>query len=317
MDGDGIKFSIIVPAHNTAPYLNACVNSIVKQDYGNWEAIFIDDGSTDGTSEALDNFCDQDTRIRVVHKICEGVSVARNVGLELACGEWICFLDSDDEYSADLLRRIDELLKRNVNFDIVRFCYDVVMDDGRVDSTTSQELRCGMFSGEQILGGSASALGMCAWNCWDKVYRRTFLIGHGIKFDQEMSIGEDTLFATRCLSLAQKVLCTNIRGYRYRRRNGSASVVAFEKSRESLIRSFTLLHEMWESNLTAGRKACLLNIAVRILFLPNRMALVHSSVFDKLIVPFLLYNGKLKGRLFGFVYRFPVKWIKIMLLKII
>jgi glycosyltransferase involved in cell wall biosynthesis len=88
--------SVIVPVYNNEYYLNRCLKSIINQTYKDLDIIVIDDGSTDKSPEICDRFAKKDCRIRVVHKENEGVSVARNVGIEKATGEWLCFVDSDD-----------------------------------------------------------------------------------------------------------------------------------------------------------------------------------------------------------------------------
>lgn len=95
--------SIIVPVYNTEPYLKQCLTSILCQDFKQWECLLIDDGSKDRSGAICDEYAMQDCRFNVVHKTNGGVSSARNVGLAMAKGEWICFVDSDDRLVADAL----------------------------------------------------------------------------------------------------------------------------------------------------------------------------------------------------------------------
>ncbi len=96
------KISIIIPVYNVKSYLNKCVESVLTQTYQNLEVILIDDGSTDGSSDICDMFALQDARVRVLHQVNQGQSVARNIGMDIATGEWIAFLDSDDYVEADM-----------------------------------------------------------------------------------------------------------------------------------------------------------------------------------------------------------------------
>lgn len=91
------KVSVIVPIYNTAKYLPKCLDSITDQTYQNLEIILIDDGSTDNSGKIADNYAKNDKRIKVVHQKNQGQSAARNVGLSKATGEYISFVDSDDE----------------------------------------------------------------------------------------------------------------------------------------------------------------------------------------------------------------------------
>lgn len=99
--------SIIVPVYNVARWLNECVNSVLRQTYTDWELLLIDDGSTDASPVLCDNYAAADSRIRVVHQPNAGASAARNVGLNMAHGEYFMFLDSDDYwYVSDALAQL-------------------------------------------------------------------------------------------------------------------------------------------------------------------------------------------------------------------
>ena len=88
--------SVIVPVYNVAPYLEQCLDSIVNQTYHNLEIILVDDGSTDESGTICDRYAEQDSRIQVVHQKNKGLSGARNSGLDIASGEYVIFIDSDD-----------------------------------------------------------------------------------------------------------------------------------------------------------------------------------------------------------------------------
>ena len=88
--------SIIVPIYNSEAYLEKCINSIILQTYKNWELLLINDGSIDHCKEICNSYAEVDRRIKVFHKENEGVSTARNIGIDNAKGKWIAFIDSDD-----------------------------------------------------------------------------------------------------------------------------------------------------------------------------------------------------------------------------
>ncbi|QMU27349.1 glycosyltransferase family 2 protein [Adhaeribacter radiodurans] len=112
-------FSIIVPVHNKLPHLERSVNSVLHQSYRNFELILVDDASTDGSSEKLAEFNDE--RVRRFRRDTPGPGgyAARNVGIDNAKYNWICFLDADDEWELDLLASIAEVIKKDSNLDIV------------------------------------------------------------------------------------------------------------------------------------------------------------------------------------------------------
>ena len=93
-----MKISVIIPVYNVKPYLERCVQSVLRQTFKDMEIILVNDGSTDGSGELANQLSYTDSRIRVIHQENHGLSVARNVGLNAASGEYVIFLDSDDEW---------------------------------------------------------------------------------------------------------------------------------------------------------------------------------------------------------------------------
>ena len=108
-----MKFSIIVPVYKVEAYLPQCVNSILEQGYGDFELILVDDGSPDNSPQMCDGYALADSRIRVVHKENGGLSSARNAGIEVAVGEYLVFVDSDDWIDAGCLQEFANVLQRN------------------------------------------------------------------------------------------------------------------------------------------------------------------------------------------------------------
>ena len=105
--------SVIIPVYNVDPYLRRCLDSVLMQSYRNIEVLLIDDGSTDDSGKICDEYASIDSRIKVIHKMNEGLSVARNVGLEFAHGQWIAFLDSDDWIEPDMYYTLLKLAQDN------------------------------------------------------------------------------------------------------------------------------------------------------------------------------------------------------------
>lgn len=117
------KVSIIIPVYNSKEFLERCILSLQSQTFNDWEAICIDDGSLDGSGEILDRFALEDSRIRVVHKTNEGVSAARNYGIQKAEGEYVIFVDSDDFLHPQTLE-ITVFHADSENVDLVAYTYD-------------------------------------------------------------------------------------------------------------------------------------------------------------------------------------------------
>lgn len=118
----GKLVSIILPVYNVKDYLDRCMDSILSQDYNNFECIMVDDGSTDGSSELCNLYAEKDARCKVIHQKNGGLSVARNKAMEKASGELVVFVDSDDHWMPEFLSRMIYLMETN-NADVVKCDY--------------------------------------------------------------------------------------------------------------------------------------------------------------------------------------------------
>lgn len=196
--------SIIIPVYNTEKYLGRCINSVLNSTYKNFEILLIDDGSKDHSLAICRKYCDRDWRIRVFTQENQGVSAARNKGIEESRGEWIVFVDSDDFISSDFLAMIAENTGRGVDiifFDYCRYKKRLVAN--------SNDWRCNYISltkycntkrkksiiqkllGAENLADNAntSLLSPCA-----KAYKKSLILENGIRFPTDIIIGEDRLF---------------------------------------------------------------------------------------------------------------------------
>ena len=121
-------FSIIIPVYNVAPYLRECLDSVLAQTFTDWEAICVDDGSTDGSGAILDEYAEKDRRFCLVRQENQGVGAARNVGLKQALGKYIVFLDADDSIPTNWLGSFHDVIGKS-KCDVVRanlvFCNNV------------------------------------------------------------------------------------------------------------------------------------------------------------------------------------------------
>ena len=108
-----MKVSIIIPVYNVEKYLEKCIKSVLNQTYQNLEIILVDDGSKDKSAIICDEYMVKDNRITVIHKQNGGLSSARNAGIEVATGEAVFFLDSDDYISKECIEKLVKLMKKN------------------------------------------------------------------------------------------------------------------------------------------------------------------------------------------------------------
>lgn len=210
-------FSIVVPVYNTALYLSECLDSIVAQTVEDWEAICVDDGSSDDSKRVLDTYAENDPRFIVVHQPNAGVSVARNRALDLARGRYVLFIDSDDVWiDSELLRNVLQLKGRDERpGDIVLFGYLEFCCGGlpRFPHQTIKSVRMVDIVSEipQDVMRCHSIFG---------VYPREML--QNTRFPS-LSWGEDRVFFAKVLVLASRVVLLDYKAYGYRRqRKGSA-----------------------------------------------------------------------------------------------
>ncbi|MBQ8684595.1 MAG: glycosyltransferase [Clostridia bacterium] len=211
--------SIIIPVYNVEKYLPICIESVVNQTYRALELLLIDDGSTDNSGKICDEYAGKDSRIKVLHKENGGVSLARNIGLDKASGEYIAFIDSDDIIEADMIERL--IYEMDDDTDIVE-CefYEFYEYDkkGRINKYTNA------YYGEicdktQALIGFFD--GTIKWSIWNKLYKAKLL--KNIRFDTNLRVGEDALFVINCCDKANKIKEIPYCGYGYLQRVDSVT----------------------------------------------------------------------------------------------
>lgn len=164
--------SIIVPVYNVEKYLNRCIDSLLNQTYKNIEIILVNDGSTDSSDKICDNYSAEDTRIRVIHKKNGGLSEARNYGIEIAKGEFISFVDSDDFVSIYYIEHLIEAIKRNDSDMSVSWFYNFLDGDICEKPVTKIENYCKLTC-KQALERLLYQNGI-ETSAWGKLYRTCY-----------------------------------------------------------------------------------------------------------------------------------------------
>lgn len=218
-----MKFSIIIPVYNVAPYLHECLNSVLAQTCPDWETVCVDDGSTDGSGEILDEYAARDRRVSVVHQQNRGVSVARNVAIERATGEWIFCLDADDLMEPDFIQEASDRIdsQAGTDFDVV-VVVRRMFKDGRIEGKPFPEERK-MLTREVLFSIREPQYMTYTELMTDKLIRRSVLMQNDIRFVPGIRVGEDNLFTRMVLANSPKILlATDIDAALYRMRAGSA-----------------------------------------------------------------------------------------------
>ena len=215
----GEKISVIVPVYNVEAYLERCVESILQQTYAHFELILINDGSTDSSGQICDHLASQYENIKVYHIENAGVSNARNMGIQLATGSWVTFIDSDDfvtqDYLATLVSAVEGL---NVGFVIAPLHH---IKNGIVTDIPSHSGKTELWSTEEtmkeLLMTTRTSFFPVA-----KLFKRDLLADE--KFNTNYHLAEDALFLTELL-LKTRCSCVFIDKpvYYYDHREGSAT----------------------------------------------------------------------------------------------
>lgn len=342
--------SVIIPVYNVAPYLRACLNSVrvavaeVQRVRPNFtaEMICVDDGSTDDSGRVLDEYvgevqvADSDCKsvvlqgkndprtvhinlisspfFHIIHQKNAGVSVARNVALDVATGEWVMMLDGDDTWASDLLIRLLEKIDEHSDCDAV--CFGMVeVDERKVEVNVDREKRvCCVTTGNEILLEGRGRLSRYIWSSCDKIFRRSVIEQAQLRYVPNIRVGEDSLFSQMFFAQSGKVVLDGENeGYHYLMKKDSAIHQMEQMVPDELFPKFLPLYELWRRIGGDGLKTRLQLDAAEapFVFKEARFADIRSAVldkiidsetFNKLIIQFLIFHGRIKSRLFACVY---------------
>lgn len=214
------KISVIVPAYNIENYLARTLDSILVQTYSNIEIVVVNDGSKDGTAVIIDRYAVRDSRVKAIHKENGGVTSARLRGVAEATGEWIGFVDGDDDIAPDMYAKLMENAMA-YGADISHCGYQMVFPGGKVDyyyntgRIVQQDNTKGLW--DLIEGGFVEPA------LWNKLYRRELFGGLSDWMDMSIRTNEDLLMNFYLFRQAKKSVFEDICPYRYILRPGSAA----------------------------------------------------------------------------------------------
>lgn len=160
--------SVIIPVYNVEEYLCRCVDSVLDQTYRNTEILLVDDGSPDNCPAICDEYARQDARVRVLHQENKGLSGARNAGIDVAKGQWLAFVDSDDYLAPDFLERLLEACERTgSDLSVCRWEY---VRGEKIPEHGTGETR--VYTGREMLANLYLPDGAYFVVAWNKLYRR-------------------------------------------------------------------------------------------------------------------------------------------------
>lgn len=185
--------SIIIPVYNTGKLLNRCIDSLLDQTFRNFEIILINDGSRDESLSICEEYCSKYTFIKLIDKKNEGAGAARNDGLSVALGDYICFIDSDDWAEPNMLERLMDGLDEDNTIAVCSFY------NGRKNSKT-EKLYNVLVDGSQFKSDDIPYFVANAENAgtfkylWNKIYNKRIIDEHNIRFEKQFTVGEDLAF---------------------------------------------------------------------------------------------------------------------------
>lgn len=207
--------SILIPVYNAEKYLRRCLDSILKQNYTNWECILINDGSTDNSGNICDEYVTLDKRFKVIHQSNKGVSSARNTGLNSLIGEWVTFVDSDDWVENNYLYE----LSSNINNADIIIC-DSIIDEYKNKTVIKtfnipkikEELLQAFPTHNHFLGTP-----------WNKLFKTSIIKAHNLSFPLNIKYNEDLLFTFSYCYYSSSIGSVNSKIYHYNHLNDSST----------------------------------------------------------------------------------------------
>lgn len=210
------NISIIIPVYNVEKYLPKCLDSILSWEFKNWEAILIDDGSLDNSGKICDQYAKIENRFHVIHQKNNGVSTARNIGLDKAGGEWIMFIDADDWVDGNLL--FQQVQNYNLK-DIQAILFGTSVDYKDTNHIILPEAKSLKINSDTKKLPYYGSLGF-----WNLLYRRSLIEQLHLRFSTNVKMGEDMEFMMKYHVMVHNVIAITQPIYHYVRREGSATL---------------------------------------------------------------------------------------------
>ena len=204
--------SIIVAIYNVEMYLEKCIESIMVQSYKNLEIILINDGSTDNSLEICKRYALKDNRIILINKENGGVSRARNVGLNIAKGDYISFVDGDDYICKDMIKKMVENIEKN-NFDMSICGYRIFSDESSKTKISDSSEKNIIMNSDEVLKKIFNSNEINGF-LWNKLFRKS--IFEKIRLPEDMNVCEDLYIVCKILTNNLNIYYTSMPLYNYR-----------------------------------------------------------------------------------------------------
>jgi glycosyltransferase involved in cell wall biosynthesis len=291
-----VEISVIVPIHNIEPYLPKCIDSLLNQSFTNFELILVDNGSPDNCPEICDRYAAIDSRIKVIHKVNEGLLSARKAGLEAAKGEFVAYVDGDDWVDIFYLDTLYKMAKANDSDMVVTGHFREF--DGKIE--TIKPLFTGNFDEYEI---ESSILPNAIYNgrfcehnistyVWNKLFKRELLIQYVLDIPNDIIMGEDAAITYTYLTLSKHITICDIPVYYYRQRPDSIvkSIEDPEVEYSRLSHLMVFLRKKLSPYLSQENVQAQLTYYLYSLILVRSGGLIANKLNDTIFNPFLKTN---------------------------
>ena len=246
--------TVIIPVYNVAPCLAACIDSVLAQSYADIELLLVDDGSTDGSGDICDDYACRDARVTVLHQENAGPAAARNAALDVAQGEFVAFIDSDDVVHRDYLAVLHRYITASPDIDIVQSPYQIVpasmrsrYDTERLSASLPTRYDQCELSGDQALLAMLYQQGT-ANSSPCKLFRRSLF--DGMRFPTVFRAYEDLYLMAQLYPRVGRMLCVDVPMYYYfKQQNGTLCSVSTSRTD-----AFDVLQTLEAQYMVTGRK---------------------------------------------------------------
>lgn len=237
-----MKFSIIIPVYNAESFLRGCVDSILADAGRDWELILVNDGSSDGSGALCEEYARRDSRVRVIHQENRGPGGARNTGLEVARGEYVLFVDSDDALVSGALEKLRAAAER-FGADILSF--DYLADDG-AGHLAPRKANLGPENWVFRLEEHPEFLNSMPAT-WARLWKRRLYTDNGIRYPERAFYGEDLQTSCKLFAAAESIVILPEHLYRYLDRPGSLMNTSDPRRNRHMLAAFIDLTDWYEA----------------------------------------------------------------------
>ena len=257
------RISVIVPVYNVEDYISKCLESIISQTYTNLEIIIVNDGSTDKSDEICSYYANKDDRIILIHQNNQGLSMARNNALDIASGDYIGFVDSDDWIASDMFSTLyDNAIKYDADISMCNFYYVSAL--GELSPYSSENEAIKVLEGDYKIAHNIRLSNNVVWN---RIYKRYLF--DDVRFPPGKAF-EDIFVMHILVDRANKVVLSPECKYYYLRRKSGITLNTFNLSQMGNLEAFIERHKYISKKYPALEKTCRKHIFLSLLWLMRK-----------------------------------------------